>query len=214
MNRLLLFASAVLAVAACGGSAAPRADLVAPIPEHRAPDTFRVELVTLRGPIVIEAYRPWAPLGVDRFHYLASIGFFDRQKFFRVVPNFVAQWGYHGDTGVSSVWSSRDLQDDPVVASNLEGTVTFAMSGPNSRSTHLFINLRDNQRLDAMGFAPIGKVVSGMEAVKQLYGGYGDGPPRGGGPDQSVIAKEGNRYLERVFPRLDSIISTRVLPRP
>ena len=211
MTRIAFFLLAVAATVACGGAAPPNPSLVAAMPEHRAPDTFRVELTTLRGPIVIESYRAWAPSGVDRFHYLASIGFFDRQKFFRVIPNFVAQFGYHGDSAVNAAWRERTIPDDPVTQANAEGTVTFAMSGPNTRTTHLFINLRDNSRLDAMGFAPIGRVVTGLNAAKQLYGGYGDGPPRGGGPSQSIIANEGNRYLDRAFPRLDSIIQARVV---
>lgn len=176
-----------------------------------APDTFRVQFQTSRGRFTMEAIRAWAPRGVDRFHYLVSNGFYDGARFFRNLPNFVAQFGIHGDPDVSEVWEDRTIPDDPVTQSNAVGTVTFATGGPDTRSTQLFINKRDNSRLDAMGFTPIGRVIEGMDVVMKLNEQYGEGPPRGTGPDQSRIRSDGNEYLNRFFPNLDYIVTARVI---
>jgi peptidyl-prolyl cis-trans isomerase A (cyclophilin A) len=185
----------------------PNADSLA----QPAPDSFSVAFQTSKGSFVVRAVRAWAPRGVDRFYFLASNHFYDGTKFFRNLPNFMAQFGIHGDPAVNDVWGDRTIPDDSVAQSNQRGFVSFAMGGPNTRTTQLFINKRDNRRLDPMGFAPIGRVVEGMHVVDALYTGYGEGPPTGGGPDQDRIGREGNRYLARHFPQLDSIISTRLL---
>lgn len=176
-----------------------------------APDSFRVAFETSKGRFVVQAVRAWAPRGVDRFYFLASNGYYDGAKFFRVLPDFIVQFGVHGDAAVNEVWRDRNIPDDSVLQSNQPGYVTYAMGGPNSRTTQLFINKRDNRRLDGMGFAPIARVTDGMHVVEQLFGGYGEGAPRGGGPEQDRIQREGNRYLERWFPKLDSISRARVL---
>jgi len=210
MTRALLLLLAV-AVTACEP---PRQSpsLTPDGADPRAPDTFDVVFETSKGSFTIRAERALSPLGVDRFHRLASIGYFDRTKFFRIIPDYIAQWGMHGDSGVNEAWTTRQFADEPVALPNTEGTVSFAKGAPNTRSTHLFINLKDNsRRLDAMGFSPIGRVTTGMDVVKSLHSGYGDGPPSGAGPEQRRIAREGNRYLERWFPRLDSIVRTRVV---
>jgi peptidyl-prolyl cis-trans isomerase A (cyclophilin A) len=170
-----------------------------------APPTFSVRFETSRGDFQMEIHRDWAPQGADRFHELVSGGFFDDQRFFRVIDGFVVQFGIHGDPQVAAAWRRQRITDDPVHGSNTRGTVTFATAGPNSRTTQLFINYGDNSRLDSMGFSPIGAVTSGMEVVDQLYSGYGDGAPRGRGPDQGRIQSEGNPYLDREFPELDRI---------
>ena len=203
---------AVAAAAACGNSQSsplrnPHPDSLA----RPAPDSFRVEFTTSKGRIVMQAVRAWAPQGVDRFHYLASNRYYDGTKFFRNLRGFMAQFGIHGDPDVNGVWADRTIPDDSVRQSNLRGYVSYAMGGPDTRSTQLFINKADNDHLDAMGFAPIGRVVEGMHVVDQLYEGYGEGPPGGLGPDQSRIMRQGNRYLQSFFPRLDSIVGTRVL---
>lgn len=185
----------------------PNADSLA----QPAPDSFTVTFETGKGRIVIRAVRAWAPAGVDRFHYLATNRYYDRVKFFRNLPDFMAQFGIHGDPAINAVWTDRMIPDDSVAQSNQRGFVTFAMGGPNTRTTQLFINKRDNGRLDRMGFAPIGRVIEGMHVLDSLYTGYGEGPPAGGGPDQGRIQSEGNRYLTNFYPRLDSIISTRVV---
>ena len=209
--RFIIALSLVAASACDNGQSSP---LLNPDPDSlaaQAPDSFRVEFTTSKGPFVVQAVRAWAPRGVDRFYYLARHGYYDGTKFFRNLPEFMAQFGLHGDPDITAVWMDRDIPDDSVRQSNVRGSVSFAMGGPNTRSTQLFINKRDNRRLDALGFAPIGRVTDGMQAVDSLYEGYGEGPPGGMGPDQGQIMALGNRYLENSFPRLDSIISTRVL---
>lgn len=170
-----------------------------------APESYRAAFDTSKGQFVVEVTRAWAPRGADRFYELAKSGFYDGGRFFRVLPRFVVQFGINGDPAISRLWSSMRIPDDPVKHSNTRGTITFATSGPQSRTTQVFINLRDNARLDDSGFAPFGEVVSGMENVERLYSGYGECAPRGAGPDQTKTELEGNSYLEEHFPRLDSI---------
>lgn len=204
----------LLAVVSCAQRGATRSPLLDPDPAElarQAPDSFTVRFETSRGAFVVQAVRAWAPHGVDRFHYLVRHGFYDGVRFFRVVPGFVAQFGIHGDPAVSAVWRERRIPDDSVKQSNQVGFITFASSGPNSRTTQLFINRRDNRRLDAMGFAPIARIIEGQAAADSLYEGYGEGPPRGAGPEQGLITQVGNVYLERAFPRLDSIVRARVV---
>jgi len=182
--------------------------------EH-APDTVRVRFETSKGPFVVEAYRDWAPNGVDRFYQLAKAGFYDGDRFFRVLTGFMAQFGLHGDPKVTSVWRDRSFADDPVKHSNARGTITFAMrSAPNSRTTQLFINYRDNANLDGMGFAPFGVVTEGMAVVDSLYAEYGEGAPDGPGPDQERASAQGNAYFQRDFPKLDYITKATVLTAP
>lgn len=187
-------AAACVLMAGCGRAAST------------APDLFHVNLETSKGDIVIEVHRDWAPIGADRFYTLVKRGFFDGARFFRVLPGFVAQFGIAADPKVTAQWKDKNLPDDPVKQSNVVGTVAYAAeANPNTRSTQLFLNLGDNQRLDARGFAPIGKIISGMEVAQSFYSGYGEGAPRGSGPDQELIEKEGNAYLQSQFPMLDYI---------
>ena len=172
-----------------------------------APDTFQVRFETTAGEFVVEARREWAPRGVDRFYNLAREGFFDGVRFFRVIVGFMAQFGISGNAEVAAAWQTTRIEDDPVSQSNTRGRVTFATAGPGTRTTQLFINYADNSRLDGMGFAPIGEVISGMDVVDALHAGYGEGAPRGRGPDQGRIQREGNAYLEREFPELDWVRS-------
>ena len=178
-----------------------------------APDTFRVAFETSKGRFVVEARRDWAPRGVDRFHALVRQQYYDDVRFYRVLPGFMAQFGMHGDPKVTEAWDKLEIEDDSVRQSNRRGTVTFATSGPNTRTTQLFINYADNSNLDAMGFAPIGEVIEGMAVVDSLYGEYGEGAPYGSGPDQMRIGAEGNAYLTRQFPRLDYIRTARLIER-
>ena len=218
IHRSLWLAALTALAIACGRDEAetppppallsPNADSLA----KHAPDSFKVAFETGKGRIVVQAIRAWAPLGVDRFYYLVSHGYYDRVKFFRVLPDFMAQFGIHGDPAVNSAWEDRTIPDDSVRQSNGRGTITFATGGRNTRTVQLFINKADNRRLDALGFAPIGRVVEGMQVVDSLYQDYGEGPPHGFGPDQGRIGRQGNRYLNREYPRLDSIVSARVIP--
>jgi len=201
----LLGAVACLALLGCSSSTEKKAEETgAPAPKH-APDIFRVNLDTSKGTVVLEVHRDWAPIGADQFYSLVKSGFFDDARFFRVVRNFVVQFGINGNPQTNQVWANVGLPDDPVKESNVKGTLTFATAGPNTRSTQLFINLNDNRSLDTRGFAPLGKVVSGMDVVESFYSAYGDMPPSGEGPDPSMAQRMGNAYLESRFPRLDYI---------
>jgi peptidyl-prolyl cis-trans isomerase A (cyclophilin A) len=171
----------------------------------QAPAKFLAKFETSKGEFVIEVQRDWAPRGADRFYNLVKNGYFTDVRFFRVVSGFVAQFGIHGDPKVSAAWRDANIQDDPVKESNKRGMVVFATAGANTRTTQFFINFKDNTRLDSMGFSPFGKVIQGMEVVDQLHAGYGEGAPRGQGPDQGRIQSEGNAYLMREFDKLDYI---------
>jgi peptidyl-prolyl cis-trans isomerase A (cyclophilin A) len=214
VTKLMLLPAAAFALAACDRPATPVADALArpdtSAMKRAAPDSFDVAFETGKGAFVVRAYRAWAPMGVDRFHYLVSNGYYDRVKFFRNIEDFMVQFGIHGDPAVNTAWQDLNIADDSVRQSNTEGMVTYAMGGPNTRTVQLFINKRDNSRLDGMGFAPIGRVISGMDIVHKLFSGYGEGAPRGGGPEQGRLNREGNRYLDTYFPQLDSIISARI----
>ena len=174
------------------------------------PDSFDVKFATSRGEFLVRIRRGWSPRGADRLYYLFNAHFYDGIAFYRVVSGFMAQFGAHGDPKVAAEWFNRGIQDEPVKVSNTRGTLTFANRGPNTRSTQLFINFGNNAQLDGMGFAPLGSVVTGMAVVDSLYKGYGEGAPRGTGPDQDLIARQGNAYLHKAFPKLDSIVTARV----
>lgn len=179
----------------------------------KAPEHFQVKFVTTRGEFTMTVTRAWAPLGVDRFYNLVRHHFFDNATFFRVITDFVAQFGISAFPPVSAAWKNADIKDDPVTQSNKKGSLTFATAGPNTRTTQLFINLKDNTRLDSMGFAPFAVVDGdGMSIVEQLYQGYGEGAPGGAGPDQDQIQEKGKPYLDKGWPKLDSIKTARVIP--
>jgi peptidyl-prolyl cis-trans isomerase A (cyclophilin A) len=196
-----------LLLAACGSE--QPAEPAKAAPKH-APDTYRVAFETTKGVFVVEVTRDWAPRGADRFYELVSKRFYEGARFYRVVPRFVVQFGLKGEPASDRYWSRMYIPDDPVTQNNARGTLSFAMAGAATRTTQVFINLQDNFRLDTMGFAPFGKVVSGMDVVEQLFKGYGDAPPSGAGPEQGRIREEGNEYLERSFPRLDYIKSAQL----
>lgn len=168
--------------------------------DEQAPGTYRATFETTKGTFTIEVNRDWAPLGADRFYTLIKSGAYDGARFFRIVPNFVVQFGIPGDPELARQWRSARIQDDPVVQSNTKGMVTFATAGPNTRTSQVFISLGQNNFLDGQGFAPFGKVVEGMDVVESFYGGYGESP------DQGRIQTEGNAYLEKQFPKLDHIV--------
>jgi peptidyl-prolyl cis-trans isomerase A (cyclophilin A) len=172
----------------------------------KAPDSYKVQFTTTKGNVVIEIHRDWAPLGADRFYNLVRAGFFNDAAFFRVVPNFIVQFGLGPNPAVNKVWQNANFRDDPVKESNKRGTLTFATAGPNTRTTQLFINLKDNAPLDAQGFAPFGTVVEGMDIVDKIYPGYGERPA------QDKITNEGKAYVDKNFPQLDRITAAKVLP--
>lgn len=177
-----------------------------------APDTFKVRMSTTKGDFTIEVTRDWAPRGADRFYNLVKIGYYIDVAFFRVIDGFMAQFGIHGDPKVNAAWRPARIMDDPVKGSNKRGFVTYAMGGPNTRTTQLFISFRDNSGLDRQGFPPFGLVTEGMEVVDALYKGYGEGAPDGSGPEQGRIQKEGNAYLKASFPSLDYVKSAKIVP--
>jgi peptidyl-prolyl cis-trans isomerase A (cyclophilin A) len=204
-------ASATLTPTASASPAGGRAALLDPSrAQARAPDRFRVRFDTTKGPFVVEVERALAPRGADRFYNLVKAGFYDDVTFFRVIPNFMAQFGIHGKPEVAAAWKDAQIKDDPVKGSNRRGTITFATAGPNTRTTQLFINFKDNTSLDGMGFAPFGTVVDGMEVVDSIYSGYGEGAPSGAGPSQQRAQQAGNAYFRSAFPKLDHIKTARV----
>jgi peptidyl-prolyl cis-trans isomerase A (cyclophilin A) len=211
MRRLSI---ALLCAAAFAGACHHANPLLAPAPkglDAAGPDSFTVRFTTTRGPFDLRVHRDWAPRGADRLFWLVNNRYYDGVRFFRVVPGFVAQFGMSGDTAVGRAMRERRFADDSVKRGNVRGTLSFATSGPNSRTTQLFINLKDNQRLDGLGFAVVAQVVSGMAVVDSLHQGYGEGAPRGKGPAQDRISKEGEAYLAKEFPKLDKVVTARVV---
>lgn len=211
--------SAALLAAACAATSRTVDLPPAPLPELAVPpdsatlaaaDSVLVRLVTSRGDIDILLHRDWAARGAPRVAQVVASGYYDGARFFRALRGFVVQWGIPADTGLRRRWA-QPLPDDTVRQSNRRGTVTFAAGGPNTRTAQLFVNLRDNPRLDALGFAPVGEVVRGMDAVDSLYTGYGEGAPAGTGPTQGRIGAEGETYLAKDFPLLDRIVRARIV---
>jgi peptidyl-prolyl cis-trans isomerase A (cyclophilin A) len=172
---------------------------------EQAPATFNANFDTSKGLFVVTVHRDWAPNGADRFYNLVKNGFYDDVRFFRVIDGFMAQFGIHGNPAVASAWRQAQIKDDAVKQSNKRGFVVFATAGPNTRTTQLFINFGDNTALDKQGFAPFGEVTKGMDVVDKIYNGYGEGAPRGRGPDQGRLQAEGNAYLAKDFPKLDYV---------
>lgn len=177
---------------------------------EKAPETFKVKFATTKGDFTVEVTRAWAPLGADRFYNLVKAGFFTDVTFFRVIEGFMVQFGIHGDPAVASAWRGARIMDDPVVQSNKKGYVSYAMAGPDTRTTQMFINFGDNARLDSSGFSPFGKVTSGMNVVESIYSGYGEGAPGGNGPDQGRVQSQGNKYLRADFPKMDYVKSASI----
>lgn len=176
-----------------------------------APATFQVRLDTTKGPITLACERSWSPAGADRFFSLVTIGFFRDIALYRMIPGFVVQWGIHGDPKVSAAWRDENLPAEPVVKSNTKGTMSFAMAAqPTTRSTQLFINLVDNARLDAMGFAPLCEVTEGLDVAEKFFDGHGSKPSM----DQAAIQTGGNAHLRAQFPGLDYITSAAIISTP
>jgi peptidyl-prolyl cis-trans isomerase A (cyclophilin A) len=170
------------------------------------PAVYRVKFETSKGDFVIEVNKAWAPIGATRFYRLVQQKFYDDARFFRVIPGFMVQFGIPAKPAVAAVWVNRNLRDDKVTQSNTRGMVSYAMAGPNTRTTQVFINFGNNAGLDPQGFAPFGKVIEGMEVVDSLYSGYGESP------DQEKIQHQGNAYLQAHFPKLDYIKTARIVP--
>jgi peptidyl-prolyl cis-trans isomerase A (cyclophilin A) len=218
VSALLALIALLLIPAACKdktppppppGAAVPAP--LAPPSDAASPESFRVKFVTTKGDFTVEVTRAWAPKGADRFYRLVKDGYFKDVRFFRVLPGFMAQFGMSGNPALNDKMDSLRISDDPVTQSNKRGMVTFAMAGPNTRSSQFFVNYGDNVPLDSQGFAPFGRVVDGMKVVDAFYGGYGEGAPSGAGPSQDSIRIKGNEYLQRAFPKLDYIKSATIV---
>jgi peptidyl-prolyl cis-trans isomerase A (cyclophilin A) len=180
--------------------------------KFKAPAEYDVKFVTTAGEFTMHVTRAWAPLGADRFYNLVRHHYYDGNAFFRVLSGFMAQFGMSPFPQVSAAWDNADIKDDPVVQSNNRGFVSFAMAGPNTRTTQLFINFGNNAPLDKSGFAPFAQVTDGMDVVDKLYNAYGEGAPDGRGPDQGLVMQQGRAYLEKNFPKLDVIKTARIIP--
>jgi len=178
--------------------------------QEPAPDTFRVRFTTTQGDFVLEVIRAWAPIGAQRFYSLVRNGFYDDNRFFRVLPGFVVQFGMNGAPAIQRAWDDQPLPDDPVTQPNLRGAATFATAGPNTRTTQVFINYADNPDLND-AYAPFGRVVQGMDVLDRLYADYGDGAPFGNGPMQQCMIEGGNAYLDHSFDRLDAITRAAII---
>lgn len=203
-RSILTLAVALVTLAAPARAQAPDLGNPAALTEQ-APAAYKVRFDTSKGAFTIQVNRAWAPRGADRFYNLVKHGFYDDVRFFRVISGFMVQFGISGDPKISARWRQANISDDPVRASNTRGTISFATAGPNTRTTQVFINFGDNSNLDGMGFAPFGRVVSGMKVVDSINAEYGEGAPRGRGPDQGRLQTEGNAYLKKGFPRMDYV---------
>jgi peptidyl-prolyl cis-trans isomerase A (cyclophilin A) len=215
MNRVfpaLAFAVAIALMPAVAAAQKPSLKNPASLNE-KAPATYRVRFDTSAGVFVVQVNRDWAPLGADRFYNLVKNGFYDEARFFRAISGFMVQFGIHADPAVSAVWRNARIGVDPVKESNKPMYITYAMGGtPDTRTTQVFINFNDNAQLDKMGFAPFGRVVEGEAVVRKIFTGYGEGAPRGKGPEQGRIQMEGNAYLNKEFPKLDYIKKATIEP--
>ena len=182
---------------------------------RRAPELFDVVIETSRGVVRLEIHRDWAPNGADRFYNLVRAGYYNESRFFRIRKGTWVQFGINGDPKISNIWRTRTIPDDPRRQSNVRGTIAYAFAVPNGRTTQVFINLKDNSPThDAEPFAPFGRVVEGIEIVDSLYAEYGESS--GGGiraGRQGPLFEEGNAYLQRNFPRLDTIAKVTVVER-
>ncbi len=216
-NRLLgvsflLLGSAL--ILGCSPQGKQQAAKTPPPKPEKPPAVYRVKFETTKGDFIVEVHQEWAPRGADHFFELVQNCFYDGARFFRVIRRYIVQFGINGDPKIQRLWGRMQIRDDPVKKSNQRGFLSYAKLGPNSRTTQVFINLRDNSSLDKQGFAPFGKVVEGMDVVERLWSSYGEVAPRGTGPDPTKIELEGNDYLDRKFPRLDSIIRATVVHEP
>jgi peptidyl-prolyl cis-trans isomerase A (cyclophilin A) len=203
-SSILTLAFALTALATPALAQSPNLSNPAALTEP-APASYKVRFDTSKGAFVIQVNRTWAPHGADRFYNLVKNGFYDNVRFFRVISGFMVQFGINGNPVLSAHWRAAHIPDDPVRQSNKRGMITFATAGPNTRTTQVFINFGDNSNLDGMGFAPFGRVVSGMNVVDSLNAEYGEGAPRGRGPDQGRLQMEGNAYLAAHFKRMDYV---------
>jgi peptidyl-prolyl cis-trans isomerase A (cyclophilin A) len=209
---LVLAFSSTLVPAQARAEGASKALLTPSEAKETAPAVYKAKLTTTKGAFTIEVHRDWSPNAADRFYNLVKTGFFTDVAFFRVIKGFMVQFGIHGDPAVSKAWREANIPDDAGgKQSNKRGMVTFATAGPNTRTSQIFINYKDNTNLDSMGFTPFGKVIEGMDVVDAIEGMYGEGAPSGRGPSQGKAQAEGNAYFKAQFPKLDYIKSAAIV---
>src|ERR1051325_1068722 len=215
----LLVVPAILYAQARGGpptTAQKRAALRDPTAtfwKAKAPDTVTADVETSRGTFTVQLIGEWAPNGVDRFYNLARAGYYDDSRFYRVLAGYIAQWGIAGNGTIASLWARQNIRADSARRKNTRGTIAFAQYKPTDRTTNVFVNLQDNPPLDSAGFAPIGRVISGMEVVDSLYFGYSDIPamPEPMGHPKRLYG-EGNKYLDAEFPKLSRLVRITIRP--
>jgi len=200
-----------LLMAACGGGPEPVKNAEAQ-KKVLLPDAYRVKMETSKGDIVLEVRKEWAPRAAERFHELVAAGYYNDSRFYRVIRGSIAQFGIAGDPRQGALYRDLKFPDEPVVLGNKRGTVAFAHSGPNTRAVQVFLNLRNNSMLDKQGFPAFGKVVEGMDVADKLSFLYGELAPKGAGPDGIQAELRGNAYLDKDYPRLDSLRKASVLP--
>ncbi len=208
MRRAFLAAALCAAIISSVAAASGGPSLLHPSSLHKtAPATFKAKFRTTKGSFVVSVNRSWAPRGADRFYNLVYYHFYDNQPLFRVDPGFVVQWGISGKPAIAKAWRYATIKDDPVTHKNLKGTFTFAISGKNSRTTQVFVNLRSNN-FGKSPFAPLGTITSGMKVFSRLYHGYGDGPTNA----QAYIIAYGAKWVHKNYPKLDWIKTARIVP--
>tara|TARA_R110002124_G_scaffold255333_1_gene420991 strand:- start:191 stop:820 length:630 start_codon:yes stop_codon:yes gene_type:complete len=207
MKRILVLASIIL-MTSCATKKFKEKWL-----KKEAPATFKARFETTQGNFDIEAVREWSPNGVDRLYQLIKNDYYIDVAIFRVVPNFVAQFGIHNDSLINNAWQKRGIEDEPVIKKNDSMTISFARGGVNTRSNQIFINLKENYRLDELaysgvtGFPVVAKVIAGQDNVLKFYDGYGDNLGR----KQGEVAKLGNEFLRKEYPKVDYILKAYIL---
>lgn len=172
-----------------------------------AAESFDVEFLVNLGPgkqdkFVVEVRPDWAPLGAARFREMVEADFFKGNRFFRVMDDFIAQFGIPGNPSQADKWS--EMQDDEGVVTSVKGTLSFSaklskdgekygpltgkpeakemhkvamvrVAGEHSRATQMFVNLRDNGHFNQFGLVPFARVrEAGMAVVQQLNKEYGE----------------------------------------
>jgi peptidyl-prolyl cis-trans isomerase A (cyclophilin A) len=201
--RSIVSVAFVIVAAACAEKSATHTAVESTTP---APDSFNVKFETSRGTFTAQIHRSWSPRGVDRFHDLVVQHFFDENRFFRVIPGYIAQFGVSDDPRLNTAWEAKPILDDPRTQTNARGTIVFASDTANTRSHGVFINISDNPNLDKQRFTPVGRVMDGMAVVDSIYSGYREKP------SYHLLETLGNSYANRMFPKLDYIKSATIVP--
>ena len=179
----------------------------------KCPDTARVEFITTKGNFTVEVYRKWSPLGADQFYQLVRSGYYNNTIIFRVVKDYLVQFGVNQDKPKNLFWQGKNIKDEPLVGSNTEGTLCFSRGAPNTRKTSIFINLRDNLTYDTMtvagvtGFVPFARIVSGMNVAKNFFSEYGNETLK----SADTIYFKGNAWMLKKYPGLDLIQEAKVV---